>query len=467
MTENSHTEHLSVDLDLLKRYDRPGPRYTSYPSAAQFTEAFDQHVFTRAIQKSNMENPPSNISLYLHIPFCPQLCYFCACTTIISQNQTRIENYLADIHREIKLLVNTLDSDRYLSQVHLGGGTPSYLKPDQLRRLFTQLHRHFIFHDDAEIGLEIDPRGVNDDDLNAIEELGINRASLGVQDFEPAVQEAINRIQPEGMTRSVFNGLRERGVRSINIDLIYGLPLQTLNSFSHTLDRIIDIAPDRIALFNYAHVPWLKKHQRIIKKSELPCASTKLGILKQSIERLNTAGYRFIGMDHFAKTNDPLVKALEDRTLCRNFQGYSTQGNCELYGVGMSSISQLHHCYAQNHKDLTVYSQAIAKGRLATQRGYHLDRDDRIRRHIIMNLMCRFNVSIPTINAEFGIDFDHYFQSSLTALKQCEADGLIQRSNTDLTVTTTGRLFIRNIAMCFDRYLVLQGQDRPLYSRTV
>ena len=466
MSKNK-SKPMIVDIEMLRRYDRPGPRYTSYPTAPQFTTEFGQQEFQEEIRRTNKNYDPVDLSLYFHLPFCDTLCYFCGCTMIITHNRQRIDEYIDYLLKEIKLISSKIKSGRQVAQLHWGGGTPTYLSPEQIRRLFDGIREHFDFHQDAEIGVEIDPRGLTDAHLDALRDAGFNRASMGVQDFEPKVQEGINRLQSEKLTRWAFQGLRARGFDSINLDLIYGLPFQTVDSFTRTLERIIDISPDRLAVFNYAHVPWMKKHQRIIENTTLPKANEKFSILKATIEKLTSVGYVYIGMDHFAKADDSLTQALYEKTLYRNFQGYSTQSGCDLYGLGMSSISQLQDVYAQNIKEIPKYYQAIDENELATQRGYRLTQDDRLRRYVIMRLMCDFELNKRRVEEKFQINFDRYFADALPELEYFAADGLIELANDLIAVTDMGRLLIRNITMVFDKYLAQKKQSGPLYSRTV
>lgn len=466
MNENK-SKPMVVDLEMFQRYDRPGPRYTSYPTAPQFTPEFGHKELDREIIRTNDRPDSPDLSLYFHLPFCDTLCYFCGCTMIITRNRERIEQYIDYLCKEIALLSSKIKKGRKVAQLHWGGGTPTCLSPQQIRRLFEAIREHFEFQQDAEIGVEIDPRGLTDAHLDALRDVGFNRASMGVQDFEPRVQKAINRVQPEQLTRTVFQGLRERGFDSINLDLIYGLPFQTEDSFRRTLDQIIDISPDRLAIFNYAHVPWMKKHQRIIDETTLPKAQEKLNILKATIEKLTSVGYVYIGMDHFAKSGDSLTRAFYEKSLTRNFQGYSTQSGCDLYGLGMSSISQLHDVYAQNIREIPGYYAAIDKQELATQRGYHLTPDDHLRRYVIMELMCDFELDKQHIEDKFSVSFDRYFADALPRLEEFAADGLIESPNGVLAVTDMGRLLIRNIAMAFDSYLAQKKENRQLYSRTV
>ncbi len=459
---------LDVNVEMLQRYDKPGPRYTSYPTAPHFTESFGSARFMEEIEVTNGADAPADLSLYFHLPFCESLCYFCGCTTIITRNRERIAGYLDYLDKEIELVAARINPQRRVTQLHWGGGTPSYLEPDEIRRLFESIRSHFPFAQDAEVSIEIDPRGMTDAHLDAIVDVGFNRASMGVQDFEPQVQETINRLQSEELTRWVFDGLRTRGIESINLDLIYGLPHQSVASFERTLARIIDISPDRLAVFNYAHVPWLKKHQKIIKEETLPSVQVKLNLLKYAVETLTREDYVFIGMDHFAKPEDSLVQALNEKKLYRNFQGYSTKWGCDLYALGMSGISQLQDVYAQNTKELPDYYEALDEGRLPTQRGYRLTEDDQVRRHVITKIMCEFEIDMDQIEAHCHIDFNAYFADALAELAPFAQDKLLHITDRKLTVTDSGRLLIRNIAMAFDAYLKDdQQKSGPMYSKTL
>ncbi|MEJ2721954.1 MAG: oxygen-independent coproporphyrinogen III oxidase, partial [bacterium] len=362
----SHAYQLNVDLELLKKYSRPGPRYTSYPTAPQFSDAFGPDDFRDEIVASNSSagGDLPDLSLYFHIPFCRSLCYFCACNTIITHNPARIAAYLGDLRRELDLIAGLVNPDRKVVQLHWGGGTPTYLTPDQIRDTCAYINDRFTTAGDAEVSMEIDPRGLTPEHLPVIREAGFNRVSFGVQDFDPRVQEAVNRIQPEEMSREVAARSRELGFKSINMDLIYGLPYQTVESYSKTLDKIIDISPDRLAVFNWAYVPWLKKHQRVIPEDAVPEAGVRLDLLKLTIEKLTGAGYVYIGMDHFAKPGDELTRALENHSLYRNFQGYSTHADAEVYAMGVTSISQLRNVYAQNTKDTGTYARELTAGRI-------------------------------------------------------------------------------------------------------
>ncbi|MCZ6819980.1 MAG: oxygen-independent coproporphyrinogen III oxidase [Calditrichaeota bacterium] len=457
-----------VDLEMLKRYDKPGPRYTSYPTAPKFTTGFDAAEFEAEIERTNQSDRSTDLSLYFHLPFCDTLCYFCGCTMIITRNRDRIDEYLGYIIKEIELVAGRIKQGRKVAQLHWGGGTPTYLDPEQIRRLFSAIRENFEFQPDAEIGVEIDPRGMTEEHLDALKDAGFNRASMGVQDFDLKVQQAINRLQSEELTRWAFDGLRARGFESINLDLIYGLPHQTVCSFEKTLERIISISPDRLAVFNYAHVPWMKKHQGVIREESLPGPEEKLNILKATIERLTSEGYTYIGMDHFAKPDDSLTQALHEKKLYRNFQGYSTKSGCDLYALGMSSISQLKDVYAQNVKDIPTYYEAIDAGRFATERGYRLTADDHIRRFMITRLMCDFELRKQDVEKRFGIAFDDYFAEALVKLEPMILDGLVEIPNGAIHVTEMGQLLVRNIAMVFDKYLgEMEKKNTPMFSKTV
>jgi len=462
------TTKYQVSLDLLKKYDRPGPRYTSYPTAPHFHSDFDPAAYEEEIRRTNEADNPPDVSLYFHFPFCKTLCYYCACNVIITHNPRRIEEYLYLLKKEIDLLSAKLNPSRKVIQLHWGGGTPTYLSPEQIRDIFLYIREKFNFAPDAEISLEVDPRRLTEEYLPTLRRLGFNRISFGVQDFNMEVQEAVNRIQPEALTRKVVTESRALGFDSINVDLICGLPHQTLSSYKETVTKIIDINPDRLAVFNYAHVPWLKKHQRIIPDTALPKGEEKLAILKMVIERLTEAGYVYIGMDHFARPDDELTVALQNHSLHRNFQGYTTRAGAEVYALGVTGISQLERAYAQNVKDTKEYSERLLSGRLPTSLGCRLNDDDVLRRYVINELMCNNRLIKAEIEKKFGIDFDGYFREAIGQLQEFVADGLLQMTADRIEVTGSGRLVIRNMAMAFDAYLKTdQQKDSPLYSRTV
>ncbi len=456
----------NIDLDLIKKYDRPGPRYTSYPTAPQFNNSFTSEKYLDEIIRTNNELNPPELSLYYHLPFCDTLCYFCGCNMIITRNRDRIKEYIRYLKNEIDLLRTYIVDRRKVAQLHWGGGTPTHLDPDEIFDLIAYINKSFEFNKNAEEGCEIDPRGLTKDHLAALRNGGFNRISMGVQDFNEQVQKAVNRVQPEEMTRQVVSWVRELGFQSINLDLIYGLPFQTAESFAKTVDAIINISPDRVAVFNYAHVPWMKKHMALIKEEDLPKPEEKLQILKMTIEKLTGAGYDFIGMDHFAKPDDELAVALKEKKLYRNFQGYSTHAGTDLYGMGITSISQIGKCYSQNVKKEKEYFNLIDEGIFPIERGFYLSDDDLLRRHVITKIMCDFELDFDAVEKQFGIEFNKYFESSLKGVSEFIDDELVKLTDRRLEVTTMGRMLIRNIAMNFDAYLERKDINAR-YSRTV
>ncbi len=456
----------NIDLDIVKKYDRPGPRYTSYPTAPQFSEYFTEENYLAEVKKTNENDNAPDLSLYFHIPFCDTLCYFCGCNMLISNNRERIAKYVKYIKKEIDLLKKYIDNDRKVTQIHWGGGTPTHLMPDEIRDLISYINQNFNFVDKPENGCEIDPRELTYDHLVALKEGGFNRISMGVQDFNEKVQIAVNRIQPEDLTRKVVNWVRELEFESINLDLMYGLPFQTVKDFEKSVDALIDISPDRIALFNYAHVPWMKKHMELIKKEDLPSPEEKLQILKMSIEKLTSAGYVFIGMDHFAKPDDELSKALVEKKLYRNFQGYSTNAGTDLYALGISSISQFGNVYAQNYKNEKEYFDAIEANKIPIMKGYEMNLDDIIRKEVIMKIMCDFELSFKEIEKKFNINFEEYFKNGLSKFDEMIQDGLVTIKDRKIIIAEMGRLLIRNIAMNFDGFIE-RKEDNAKYSRTV
>ncbi len=444
---------IEFDTQLIKKYDIAGPRYTSYPTAVQFTPDFTETEYRQQAAKSNQTG--RDLSLYFHLPFCDTICYYCACNKVITKNRSKADPYLNMLHKEIALQGELFDSSRKVNQLHWGGGTPTFISHQQMTELMQVTRQHFNLHDDdkGEYSIEIDPREVTRDSIQLLREIGFNRMSLGVQDFDPAVQKAVNRIQSEEQTLTALNSAREFGFKSISTDLIYGLPLQTENSFAATLQRIIEISPDRISLFNYAHMPTLFKPQRRINEEEMPSAEIKLAILKHSIEQLTNAGYVYIGMDHFAKPDDELSIAQQQGKLYRNFQGYATHADCDLVGMGITSIGTVDNSFAQNVKTLDEYQALIGAGKLAVFRGVEIDQDDLLRRAVIMQLICHFNLNFSAIESKFNIDFNTYFANEINKLAIMCDDGLIEMSNDSINVTGRGRLLIRNICMTFDRYL--------------
>jgi len=457
----------NVDLGLLKKYDRPGPRYTSYPTAPLFSPAFTEEDFRAEISSTNGPGETGDVSLYFHFPFCDTLCYFCGCTMLVTRDRNRIAEYNEYLTKEIGVIAPMIAPGRRVVQVHWGGGTPTHLLPGEIRDMGEAIRTSFRIDPSAEMSVEIDPRELTRDHLVALREAGFNRMSMGVQDFDARVQESVNRVQPESMSRRVYDWARELGFTSINLDLIYGLPFQSPDSFAETLAKVIGFGPDRIAVFNYAHVPWLKPHMKLIRPEDLPAPEEKLGILKMTIEQLCAGGYEYIGMDHFAKPDDELARAQKAKTLYRNFQGYSTKSGADLYGFGMSSISHFRGCYAQNTKNIPDYYRALDAGKLATRVGYRMTQDDQVRKHVIMRLMCDLELEKAPLGEKFGIDFDEYFESSLRRLDQFVADGLVTIEPGRIAIVGAGRLLLRNIAMCFDAYLEEMSKNRPVFSRTV
>jgi len=455
-----------INLDLIKKYDKPGPRYTSYPTAPQFNNEFTHGKFLDEIIRTNNEPHPPDLSLYYHIPFCDTLCYFCGCNMLITRNRDRIKEYVKYLKNEIDLLRTYIKPGRRVAQLHWGGGTPTHLNPDEISDLISYINDSFEFDKESEEGCEIDPRGLTKEHLEALRNGGFNRISMGVQDFNEQVQNAVNRLQPEEMTRQVVSWVRELNFQSINLDLMYGLPFQTMETFSKTVGATIDISPDRIAVFNYAHVPWMKKHMELIKPEDLPKPEEKLEILKMTIEKLIAAGYIFIGMDHFAKPDDELAIALKEKKLYRNFQGYSTHAGADLYGLGITSISQIGRVYSQNVKKEKEYFELLDKNLFPVERGYYLSDDDILRRYVITKIMCDFELDFSSTEKLFGIEFGKYFKSAIEGMTDFINDGLVEIKNNKLFVTDMGRLLIRNIAMNFDWYIE-QKTDKAKYSRTV
>lgn len=446
-------QSVKFDLDLINRYDKSGPRYTSYPTALELHEGFTEQDYHKQIELSNTRGGP--LSLYFHIPFCDTVCYYCACNKIITKNREHAEPYLANLFKEIEMQGRAFDSERIVNQLHWGGGTPTFLDYQQMSRLMAATRKHFNLKEDdtGEYSIEIDPRATDDQTIQQLRQLGFNRISLGVQDFDPAVQQAVNRIQSEAQTFAVLEAARKEGFRSTSIDLIYGLPLQSVASFSVTLDKILSVEPDRFSIFNYAHLPARFKTQRQINEADMPSAQVKLDILQMIFQRLQEAGYVYIGMDHFAKPDDELAIAQRENKLYRNFQGYSTHSDCDLIGLGITSIGRVADSYVQNQKDLVAYDAAISKGELPVFKGYTLNEDDKLRRAVITQLICHFSLSYKQIEQQYAIQFKDYFAAELKVLHKMEVDGLLVMDDKGIKVLTVGRLLIRNICMSFDRYL--------------
>jgi len=468
MSKADSRPRMEVDLDLLKKYNRPGPRYTSYPTAPHFHEGFGPEEYRQEILSTNSGETPRDLSLYFHFPFCKSLCYFCACNVVITKDASRVGHYLGVLKKEIDLVSNLVDSRRQVVQMHWGGGTPTYMSPDQIRDIFGYIREKFPFSAEAEISIEIDPRTISPEHLPALREAGFNRVSFGLQDVNPEVQTTINRIQTDEQNAFVINESRRLGFDSINVDLIYGLPHQSVESYERTLEKIIAWDPDRLAVFNYAHVPWLKKHQKLLPVEAMPDAADRLRMLKLIIDRLTEAGYAYIGMDHFAKPGDELTKALRERTLHRNFQGYSTRAEADMFAMGVTSISKLAGAYAQNLKSLAAYEAALNEGRLPTAIGLKFSHDDLLRQHVITEIMCNNRILKRDVEQKFGIAFDSYFADVPEKLNEFVLDGLVSLQPDRIEVGEAGRLVIRNIAMAFDAYLKPEAsQEKPIYSRTV
>ena len=457
---------LTFNRALVEKYDRPGPRYTSYPTAPQFHQAFAEDDYKRAAALSN-QAPAKPLSIYIHIPFCKSLCYYCACNKIITQKTHRAVEYLDYLKREIALQAALFDRSRKLTQLHLGGGTPTYLTSEQLSELMSCLREHFNLDesDNHEFSIEVDPRTIDTARIAELRSQGFNRLSFGVQDFDEKVQAAVNRLQSEQQVYDLVAAARAAKFKSVSVDLIYGLPLQTVASFDTTLSKIIALRPDRIAAYSYAHLPELVRAQRLIRREDMPPPERKLELLELTIARLTAAGYVYIGMDHFALPDDELVIAREKGTLQRNFQGYSTHAQCDLIGLGVSSIGMVADSYSQSVKELSQYYARIDQGLLPVHRGYRLNDDDRLRREVIVDLMCHGRIDFAKIEANHAIVFREYFAESLEKLAEPVADGLVQITDTAVILLPQGQLMMRNVAMAFDAYL--GGEQKGRFSRTV
>ncbi|MGA7918195.1 MAG: oxygen-independent coproporphyrinogen III oxidase [Candidatus Acidiferrales bacterium] len=449
----------------LEKYNRPGPRYTSYPTAPVWKDDFGPDHLEEFYARAEERATP--LSLYMHIPFCESLCLFCACNVSIQKDKKVALPYLEALKREIDHVGRHVSREREVIQFHWGGGTPTYLTPAQMEDLFGHARERFSFSADSEIGIEIDPRVTHRAHLETLRRLGFNRLSMGIQDFQPKVQETIHRVQPYELTRDLIVAARELGFESLNVDLIYGLPYQTAESFKDTIDRTVALLPDRVAMFSYAHVPWLKKQQGSFAM-HLPEGMEKFRIFRTGLERFLDAGYLYIGMDHFARPGDELATAQQDRTLHRNFQGYTTKAGADLYGMGVSAISSIGEAYAQNRKEVPAYQDTIRQRGIATMRGYRLSADDLLRRAVIGRLLCHTAIPKAEVEQEFRISFDEYFAPELQRLEQARDEGLVVLDRSEIRVTPLGRIFIRNVAMTFDRYLHEQQMDqRPLFSKTL
>ena len=453
------------DTDLIRRYDLAGPRYTSYPTAVQFHSQVGSFDLLHALRDSRKARRP--LSLYVHLPFCANICYYCACNKVITKDRGRALPYLQRLVQEIQLIACHLDPGQTVEQLHLGGGTPTFLSHDELRQLMAQLRKHFnlLEGDSGDYGIEIDPREADWSTMGLLRELGFNRVSIGLQDLDPAVQRAVNRLQSLDETRAVIDAARTLQFRSINIDLIYGLPKQTAENFARTVEEVISLQPDRLSVFNYAHLPERFMPQRRINSQDLPSPAEKLQMLQRTIEQLTAAGYRYIGMDHFALPDDDLAIAQEESTLQRNFQGYTTHGHCDLIGLGVSAISQIGDLYCQNSSDLTEYQNALASSQLGTSRGLICNQDDRIRREVIQQIICNFRLDFAHIEHCFNLDFRGYFAELWPQLLAMADDGLISLDSQRIEVLPAGRLLVRSVCMVFDAYL--EQQNRQRFSRVI
>lgn len=464
---------------ILERYNIHGPRYTSYPTAPMWRDDFGPDAYTEAIRKTNApgyqpdfpaENPGTiPISLYVHLPFCESRCLFCGCNVVITRQKDQAETYLGYVFKEMERAAALMDTSRPVVQFHWGGGTPTYLSPEQMARLFRFQKETFNLQPEAEIAIEVDPRVTTPEQIELLRELGFNRISLGVQDFNPQVQETIHRIQPVEMTEAMVNQCRSLGFESLNMDLIYGLPHQTVDTFSKTLEEVLRMAPERIALYNYAHVPWMAPHQAHMPEAAIPPGPEKLRIFQQAIHRLTQAGYVYIGMDHFAKPTDELTVAQQEGGLRRNFMGYTTRAGSDLYAFGVSAISGLQGFYAQNWRKLADYYKAIDEGQFPTMRGYALSGEDQLRRAVINQILCHGDVNYASMEKTYGLpSFSGHFADALAKLSGAAEDRLLVFHEQGFTLTPLGRILSRNVAMVFDAYLEERpASEKPLFSKTL
>ncbi len=457
---------VEIDLELIRRFDHSGPRYTSYPTADRFVEAFDANAYESWLARRNVGGIVRPLALYVHLPFCSTLCFYCGCNKIVTRNRGKGVTYLKYLTQEIALQASALNTDARVAHMHWGGGTPNFFTLDQMAELTKQLRHHFDLGAEGEFSIELDPRSADAGYVEGLRELGFNRISLGVQDFEPEVQRAVHRIQSEAQTLDVIAAARRSGFRSVNIDLIYGLPRQTLVSFERTLERVIAADPDRVAVYSYAHLPAVFKSQRRIRESDLPSAETRIKLLALAIRRLTSAGFQYIGMDHFAKIDDELAVAQRQGRLHRNFQGYSTHPDCDLLALGVSAIGNIGPTYSQNFRTLEQYYSSLHNNMLPIMRGLELSADDLLRRAVIGALMCHFALSKESFAASYLIDFDKYFETELSALREYEQLGLVELEDDAIRISPKGRLLVRSICMVFDRYL-RQDRERRRYSRVI
>jgi oxygen-independent coproporphyrinogen-3 oxidase len=454
-----------IDFKKFEKYSRPGPRYTSYPTAPEFNTTFTEE---NLITKFKEQSDDRALSLYIHIPFCRSACYFCGCNVIFTSKEDKKVKYIEYLKKELKILAKYVNTDRVVTQMHFGGGTPTFLDPSQLKEVLDSIKSTFPnFAKDAEVSCEVDPRFFTKEHMEVLKDAGCNRLSFGVQDLDPQVQKTIHRIQPFSVTENVVKIARDAGIKSINIDLIYGLPHQTKETFAKTIRDIVKLDPDRLAVFNYAHVPWMMKTQRKFDETTFAPPSTKLEILKDSIEFFNSVGYKMVGMDHFAKPEDELFKAIEKGELHRNFQGYTTKGGADLIGIGVTSIGDGVDYYVQNFKDLPTYEKTIDSGKLPVFKGYQLNDDDILRQFVIMELMSNFALDIKRVEKEFNINFKEYFKDALDSLQEFVEAELVTITDDKIEVSQTGTMLIRNISMPFDAYLNNIPEDKRRFSKTI
>lgn len=455
----------SLDFEKFAKYSKPGPRYTSYPTAPEFHEGFNAQVYAQELKNQDKNRP---LSLYFHLPFCRSACYFCGCNVVYTSKEEKKDKYIDYLEKEMQILSKHLNTSKEVLQLHFGGGTPTFFDEKQLKRVVGLIRGTFKnFSKEAEISCEIDPRFLTKPQLDVLMEGGFNRISFGVQDFDPKVQEAVHRIQSFELTKNIVDMVRGAGIKSVNLDLIYGLPYSNLETFKKTLELSLSLDPDRFAIFNYAHVPWMKKTMRKIDETTLPHPSVKLEILKYTIDHLSSNGYKMIGMDHFAKPDDELFLAIEKGQLHRNFQGYTTKGGADLVGIGLTSIGEGYDYYVQNLKQMRDYEKAIDEGKLPVQRGIKLNEDDIIRKAVIMELMSNFKLNIPRIEKEHDIKFNEYFKDAIEALQEFEKEDIVKIDEKEISVSLTGTMLIRNIAMPFDAYLKKVPEEKRKFSKTV
>jgi len=454
-----------LDFDKFTRYSKPGPRYTSYPTALEFNDTFGYNEY---LDKLHSQDPNRPLSLYFHLPFCKNACYFCGCNVVFTSKEEKKERYIDYLTRELQILSTHIDVNRSVIQLHFGGGTPTFFDAKQLEHIIAMIKGTFKnFVEGAEISCEIDPRHIDDAQMKVMSDAGFNRVSFGIQDFDEKVQIAVHRVQPYDITKAAMELARKYNMVSVNVDLIYGLPYQSLETFKKTLDLAISLDPDRFAVFNYAHVPWLKKTMRKIDETTLPHPAEKLAIMRYTIDYMTAKGYRLIGMDHFAKPEDELFKAIDKGELHRNFQGYTTKGGADLIGVGLTSIGEGTDYYAQNFKEMELYEEAIDAGKLPYERGVALNTDDQIRQYVIMELMSNFKLDIKRFEALYHVKFSEYFADAIEALKPFESDELLTMTPTSIECSPTGTLLIRNIAMPFDAYMKRHASSDKAFSKTV